>query len=1250
MTDQAPPSRWRVWLGSLKGLLLTAIALIIISLAVLVGIGRALIPYADELRPWLADQIGERIGKEVRLERVEAQWPRLTPQIHLLGLAVGPPDAALLEVDETRLELHLPDLLRGDRNPFRLVVLGLDLVLAQDDQGEWGLELEGGAALGERNGRDVVLAGDLLVQDASLRVRPANQPEFGARLVEGEIRRRGSRTELQGQLEPDRQAGPGLRFALRVDHPDGQWQHARAWLLGNDLVPVQWLGADGVPDSARASVQAWATWSLQAGARVDLDLVLNNAGLGSDSVAAELVLFSHDGATQVELVELVDLLAGEDSPRQLARGLAVGRQADRWALAIDELDLGALHELIQPLIDQWPALPGHADGRIRQLEMGLRRNGSLHSLRGQIEALAVDLSDPLPRVSGLDLSLALSGDRAVLLPAGQPRVHWPALFEAPVELEAIAGRVLLSPQAIELDQMAIDTGFASGTAHGYIWLWEGRPFLDFHIDAERVERVDPRPYLPPRYVPETAMAWLEESMGWVEQASGQVLFHMRAGKLARQIEPGDFQAEVSFSGVDIDYWPEWPKARGLAGEAEFLGRSLSASINRSRLGQVGIDRAELAIDDLTEPAMALALQAAEADADEVAALLAEMPVAGFVDVVEATRWSGPATIVLDLLLPFRTMDDWSMQGAVELIDTGFALPAIGASVDGLTGSAEFDRHRLQADAIEVRVADQTWPVALSAGFEAPAWLELTGQINPLPWFPDLAEFARHVAGSSDFELTVSGREAEGLSVKLSSDLRGLGLNLPAPLAKAPADAWPLNLNVTVADDGPGGQLELEPLLTARWQAAPRGWALGLGFDRAAPEPPALAGLVARGDVGELALGDWLELLADREVQPQAARAVDVEIDIARLSLLNLELNALTLALGREASAWQVALDSERLAGEITVPVPLDSGRVLVADLERLRLEPIDPEPLAPELGIHPLSAQTSTRSPRGLPPLHVLIESLHWGELDLGRARLEAHAGVDGVEIEMIDVTGPDLRLVGQGRWVERDQRFHSEFVGRLSTADLSGLLQSAGYDSGLQATRAQVDVDVRWPGAPMDFTLSRLSGAMDLRVYDGTILEARPGAGRLLGLASFTAIPRRLMLDFRDVFGAGFKFDEIEGRFDLAAGFARTDGLLISAPAANITITGDTDMAAREYDQTILVEPGLGATLPLIGVLAGGPAGAAAGLVLRTLLDRPLRGVAEARYAVTGSWDEPKIELIQARVTDEAGDEAIIGPEPPQN
>src|SRR5699024_9203419 len=118
---------------------------------------------------------------------------------------------------------------------------------------------------------------------------------------------------------------------------------------------------------------------------------------------------------------------------------------------------------------------------------------------------------------------------------------------------------------------------------------------------------------------------------------------------------------------------------------------------------------------------------------------------------------------------------------------------------------------------------------------------------------------------------------------------------------------------------------------------------------------------------------------------------------------------------------------------------------------------------------------------------------------------------------------------------------------------------------------------------------------------------------------------------DFRDVFGQGLKFDRIAGTFELAGGVARTEGLRLKSPAADITVRGLTDLGAQTYNQTIIVEPEVGGTLPLLGGLAGGPAGAAAGLVLRSLLERPLQDITEARYRVTGSWADPTVELVGA-------------------
>jgi len=1243
-------SRMRRLLRHCRGLVLTALALIIIVTAIVVGIGRALIPYADEVRPWLSDALSKRIDQDVRIERLEVQWPRLTPQLVLFGSSIGPEGEPLLEIDQARLELHLPDLFRADRNPLRLIVLGLDLVLVEDESGQWGLQLEGGAQLGDRSTRDQMLAGDLLVRDAKLQVRPLDRPDFGARLVEGEIRRRGEQTLVHGLLMPTDDSDTGIDFSLLLKHPNGRWDEARAWVRADDLALAQWLDIDWLPivadqtAQARLSLEAWLSWSASGDGRLDVDIELRDLSPTSESLQAQFLVSREGRESQIELVSLLDP-AASDGP--LIAGLAVGRNGEDWALAIDELDLGSVFALVQPFLGDLAVAPSHLAGRISDFQASWRTRQGMHALGGEISNLAFHLPDPFPSVDGLDLGLALAGDRLVLEPGGQPRVYWPDLLRRSVELDAVAGRLLLTPGTIELQGVQIDNAFVTGSANGWIYLSDERPFLDMVIEADRVESVDPRPYLPPRYVPESALNWLDNSIDWVEWAEGVVLLHLRAGTLAQDIKPGNFQAEATFRGLNIDYWPDWPVARNMSGTAEFLGSGLEGRVEEGWLGEVRVGSPQLSIADLSSPVLALDLRAEPADAAAIAGLIAALPLDNWDNIMSTMAWSGPAGVHMSLTLPFGEMDNWWMAGDVRFLGAGIELPAVPLALSDLEGSVRFDRDaigpsQLLASAYGGKADRLT--IDLSAGFSEPAWLRIETDFNPARLAGQTTAppaLVHAVSGSSRFRFDLSGNSDDDgaglMNIDVSSDLRGLELDLPAPLSKPAVEAWPLALGIQIGPDQFRADLNLHDWLNAGFRNNAEGWRLGMGLSQDMPGLPDETGFRVRGRLDHLAVTDWMGIASGlANATPQQPTLADVNVNIGRLDGLGLELTDIDLVVWRDEYSWQFNLDGPSIEGRLTVPAPLDSGRVVVADLRRLYLDPVVPEPAMAELDIHPLSGQTSSQSPLGLPPLHLLIEDLRWGDMNLGRARLESHAVADGVEVEMADVSGPDLRLHGRGRWVERDSRTHGEFQGRLTTGNLSGLLASAGYDSGVEASHAQIDADLRWPGAPNDFALGRLSGAFDLQIFDGSIPEARPGAGRLLGLASFSAMPRRLMLDFRDVFAAGLKFDEISGRFDLAAGFARTAGLVIRSPAATITITGDTDMAARQYDQVIIVEPGLGATLPLIGGLAGGPVGAAAGLVLRSLLERPLRGLAEARYTVTGPWDEPFIELVEARVADE--------------
>jgi uncharacterized protein YhdP len=173
------------------------------------------------------------------------------------------------------------------------------------------------------------------------------------------------------------------------------------------------------------------------------------------------------------------------------------------------------------------------------------------------------------------------------------------------------------------------------------------------------------------------------------------------------------------------------------------------------------------------------------------------------------------------------------------------------------------------------------------------------------------------------------------------------------------------------------------------------------------------------------------------------------------------------------------------------------------------------------------------------------------------------------------------------------------------------------------------VQLDGTWLGSPAQFGLSRIAGTLQAKVGQGRILEVNPGAGRLLGLVSLQAIPRRLALDFSDFFRSGMSFDSIEGQFELRTGDAFTTDLVVKGPSADIKVSGRTGLSARDYDQELQVTPKVGGVLPVVGALAAGPVGVAAGLVAQGVLNSPINSMTRARYKVTGSWEKPQIDLI---------------------
>jgi uncharacterized protein YhdP len=175
----------------------------------------------------------------------------------------------------------------------------------------------------------------------------------------------------------------------------------------------------------------------------------------------------------------------------------------------------------------------------------------------------------------------------------------------------------------------------------------------------------------------------------------------------------------------------------------------------------------------------------------------------------------------------------------------------------------------------------------------------------------------------------------------------------------------------------------------------------------------------------------------------------------------------------------------------------------------------------------------------------------------------------------------------------------------------------------------AKLDGTLAWPGAPQDFDYAALTGNLTLDAEKGQFVKLEPGIGKLLGILSLQALPRRITLDFRDIFSEGLAFDKIVGAVIIDRGIATTDNFVILGPAARILMTGDVDLARETQKLHVRVAPSLSDSISIASGLVGGPVAFVATFLAQKILQDPLGQIIAYQYNVTGTWAEPQVSKV---------------------
>jgi uncharacterized protein YhdP len=526
----------------------------------------------------------------------------------------------------------------------------------------------------------------------------------------------------------------------------------------------------------------------------------------------------------------------------------------------------------------------------------------------------------------------------------------------------------------------------------------------------------------------------------------------------------------------------------------------------------------------------------------------------------------------------------------------------------------------------------------------------------------VARLAQHASGSAAYTAVLGFRRGAS-ELLISSNLQGLGLNLPAPLNKSAETVLPFRLETALVREslpsGPGVPVRLQDQLTLEVGrlasiayvrdlsgAEPRVLRGRLAVGLAAPEtaPMPNDGVVANINLNGVDVDAWNTVLsqaAGTGLTTSAALSylpTSLALRAQELTFGGRKLHKVVVGGSREGRLWKANLDATELNGYVEYRQPSDAGAGrLFARLARLTIGP---------------SAATEVEAlldeqPASIPALDIVVDDFELRGKHLGRVEVEAinrsvaTASRDGVRewrLNKFNLITPEAVLTASGNWAAIGapssrgvaERRRTVLNFKLDIADGGELLSRVGMKDVVRKGRGKMEGQVAWLGSPITLDYASMTGAFTVNVETGQFLKADPGIAKLLGVLSLQALPRRLTLDFRDVFTEGFAFDFFRGDVMVEKGIAKTNNLQMKGVNAAVLMDGSVDIAKETQDIKVVVVPEINAgTASLIASIIN-PAVGLGTFLAQWFLRRPLSEAATQEFHIDGPWADPKITKVE--------------------
>lgn len=812
--------------------------------------------------------------------------------------------------------------------------------------------------------------------------------------------------------------------------------------------------------------------------------------------------------------------------------------------------------------------------------------------------------------------------------------------------------------------------------------------LDGTLSRAKGERV--HRYLP-LVIAQDARRYVRDAI--VGGESHDVRFHVQGDLWDMPFDDpatGDFRITAKVNHVDYAFvppgWqpeasPKWPALRQLDGELVFSRSSMSLQVARGSVADapgLKVTKASARIAELSDKAVVEVNAQIEGPLSDALGVVRRSPLSDMTrKALNDAKGSGPAVVQFGLKLPVAHLAQTTVKGTVTLPGNDLLVARNAPLLARTRGVVEFSDKGFQVQHANARVAGGE--LQFSGGMrdaDPDGLLKFQGQgtataegLRQMPQLGPVAQLARHAQGGAAYQIQFQWG-ALGPEWSVQTALQGVQVNLPAPLSKPAGQSWPLSYRNTLQAASSSSTVAQEllqvdlatpdsPLAALRLQrpasvaSAPwRGAVFVGGLDHTSPLALPPAGVSARLILPELDVDAW-----DAALNPAPGSGTSVtradsdgllpidqfQLQTPRLTAHGKTLTQLKATARRQGEQWSGQVQARELEGQFDYQpagrqAAARSNGQLHARLKRLQLQN---QPSTESAATTP---PVQSMASNGLPALDVEVAALEVDGRTLGALSLQAvnrttERNANEWRLHHFSLKLPEAELSGSGNWVTvgassadtlnaAPRRTALNFV--LDIHDSGALLNRFGMTQVVRGGKGQLTGQLGWLGMPYALHTPSLSGQLHIDLNSGQFLKADPGIAKLLGVLSLQSLPRRLALDFRDVFSQGFAFDFVRGDAQVERGVARTNNLQMKGPSAAVLLEGSADIGSETQDIRAVVVPELNAgTASLIATVIN-PAIGIGTFLAQVFIRQPLIQASTQTFRIHGPWTDPVVDRVK--------------------